>query len=157
LGGSYYVEEITDAMEAELVGVMADLERYGGMVKAIEEGYVQRLIAEQAYRHQRELESGERAVVGVNRFTSPEPPPEVAGYELDAGDRARQRERLAAMRRERESREVSRLLREVGAVARGDDNLMPVLVEAVQAYCTVGEISDVLREAWGEFRQPVGF
>src|SRR5690349_19654614 len=78
LGGSYYVEEITDAMEAELVGIMADLERYGGMVKAIEEGYVQRLIAEQAYRHQRELESGERAVVGVNRFTSPEPPPEVA-------------------------------------------------------------------------------
>ena len=61
------------------------------------------------------------------------------------------------MRRERESREVSRLLREVGAAARGEANLMPVLVEAVQAYCTLGEISDVLREAWGEFRQPVGF
>jgi methylmalonyl-CoA mutase N-terminal domain/subunit len=157
LGGSYYVEEMTDRMEAQLIEIMADLERYGGMVKAIEDGYVQRLISEQAYRHQRELESGQRVVVGVNRFTSEEPPPEVAGYELDAGDRARQLERLASVRRERESREVARLLREVGAAARGDTNLMPVLVEAVQGYCTVGEISDVLREAWGEFRQPVGF
>ena len=157
LGGSYYVEEMTDRMEAQLVEIMADLERYGGMVKAIEEGYVQRLISEQAYRHQRDLESGERVVVGVNRFASDEPPPEVAGYEMDAGDRSRQLERLASVRRERESREVSRLLREVGAAARGEANLMPVLVEAVQAYCTLGEISDVLREAWGEFRQPVGF
>ena len=96
-------------------------------------------------------------VVGVNRFASDEPPAEVAGYEMDAGDRSRQLERLASVRRERESREVSRLLREVGAAARGEANLMPVLVEAVQAYCTLGEISDVLREAWGEFRQPVGF
>ncbi|TMF88741.1 MAG: methylmalonyl-CoA mutase [Chloroflexi bacterium] len=157
LGGSYYVEEMTDRMEAQLVEIMADLERYGGMVKAIEDGYVQRLISEQAYRHQRDLESGERVVVGVNRFASDEPPPEVAGYEMDAGDRSRQLERLASVRRERESREVSRLLREVGAAARGEANLMPVLVEAVQAYCTLGEISDVLREAWGEFRQPVGF
>ncbi len=157
LGGSYYVEEMTDRMEAQLVEIMADLERYGGMVKAIEDGYVQRLISEQAYRHQRELESGARVVVGVNRFTSPEPPPEVAGYEMDAGDRARQLERLAAVRRERESREVSRVLREVGEAARGEANLMPALVEAVQAYCTLGEISDVLREAWGEFRQPVAF
>src|SRR5438045_1487186 len=104
LGGSYYVEEMTDRMEAQLVEIMADLERYGGMVKAIEDGYVQRLISEQAYRHQRDLESGERVVVGVNRFASDEPPPEVAGYERDAGDRSRQLERLASVRRERESR-----------------------------------------------------
>jgi len=157
LGGSYYVEAMTDRMEEQLVEIMADLERQGGMVKAIEDGYVQRLIAERAYREQRDLESGERVVVGVNRFADGEPPPEVAGYEMDAADRTRQLERLASVRRERDSREAARLLREVGAAARGDVNLMPVLVDAVNGYCTLGEISDVLREAWGEFQQPVVF
>jgi len=157
LGGSYYVEAMTDRMEEQLVEIMADLERQGGMVKAIEDGYVQRLIAERAYREQRDLESGGRVVVGVNRFADGEPPPEVAGYEMDAADRTRQLERLAAVRRERDSREAARLLREVGAAARGDVNLMPVLVDAVNGYCTLGEISDVLREAWGEFQQPVVF
>jgi methylmalonyl-CoA mutase N-terminal domain/subunit len=127
------------------------------MVKAIEDGYVQRLIADQAYREQRDLESGERAVVGVNKFVTPGAPPEVAGYEMDAGDKARQLARLASLRRERDGREAARLLRELGVKARGEDNLMPVLVDAVKAYCTLGEISDVLREAWGEFQQPVVF
>jgi methylmalonyl-CoA mutase N-terminal domain/subunit len=157
LGGSYFVEAMTDRMEGRLLEIMADLERYGGMVKAIEDGYVQRLIADQAYREQRDLESGERMVVGVNRFADGEPPPDVAGYEMDAADRSRQLERLASVRRERDSREAARLLREVGGTARGDGNLMPVLVEAVKGYCTLGEISDELREAWGEFQQPVVF
>ena len=157
LGGSYFVEAMTDRMESRLVEIMADLERHGGMVKAIEDGYIQRLIADQAYREQRDLESGERVVVGVNRFADGAPPPEVAGYEMATADRSRQLERLASVRREREAREAARLLREVGASARGDKNLMPVLVEAVKAYCTLGEISDVLRDAWGEFQQPVVF
>ncbi|HEY8642682.1 MAG TPA: methylmalonyl-CoA mutase family protein [Candidatus Dormibacteraeota bacterium] len=157
LGGSYFVEAMTDRMESRLVEIMADLERHGGMVKAIEDGYIQRLIADQAYREQRDLESGERVVVGVNRFADGAPPPEVAGYEMATADRSRQLERLASVRREREAREAARLLREVGASARGDQNLMPVLVEAVKAYCTLGEISDVLRDAWGEFQQPVVF
>ncbi|MEP7105187.1 MAG: methylmalonyl-CoA mutase family protein [Chloroflexota bacterium] len=157
LGGAYYVEAKTDEMEGRLVEIMADLEAYGGMVKAIEDGYVQRLIADEAYREQRQLESGERAVVGVNKFVTPGDPPEVAGYEMDATDKVRQLERLEAVRRERDGREAARLLREVGVQARGDANLMPVLVEAVKAYCTLGEISDVLRDAWGEFQQPVVF
>jgi len=93
----------------------------------------------------------------VNRFQTAAGPPDVQGYEMPEADRARQLERLAGVRRERDSREAARLLREVGAKARGAENLMPVLVEAVKAYCTLGEISDVLRDAWGTFQQPVVF
>ena len=157
LGGSYYVEALTDAMEERLVEIMADLERHGGMVRAIEDGYVQRLIADEAYRFQQRLESGEQVVVGLNRFQTDQAPPEVHGYEMDAGDRARQLERLAAVRRERDGRRASECLAAVREAAAGDANLMPILVEAVKAYCTLGEIAGALREAWGEFQQPVVF
>jgi methylmalonyl-CoA mutase N-terminal domain/subunit len=157
LGGSYYVEALTDAMEERIAEIMADLESYGGMVKAIEEGYVQRLISEEAYRSQRRLESGESVVVGVNRFQTDEPAPEVHGYEMGEADKARQLGRLAEVRRERDAGQVADCLRTLGSAAAGDANLMPHLVEAVKAYCTLGEISDVLRDAWGEFQQPVVF
>jgi methylmalonyl-CoA mutase N-terminal domain/subunit len=157
LGGSYYVEALTDAMEERIAEIMADLEAYGGMVKAIEDGYVQRLISEEAYRSQRRLESGERVVVGVNRFQTDEPAPEVRGYEMEEADRARQLGRLAEVRRERDAGLVAECLRTLRSAAAGDVNLMPHLVDAVKAYCTLGEISDVLRDAWGEFQQPVVF
>src|SRR5256884_3354929 len=83
LGGSYYVEALTDAVEARVAAIMDDLERQGGMVKAIEDGYLQRLISEEAFRVQTAMSSGERTIVGVNRFQTDEPPPEVEGYELD--------------------------------------------------------------------------
>jgi methylmalonyl-CoA mutase N-terminal domain/subunit len=137
---------------------MEDLEGHGGMVRAIEDGYVQKLIAEEAYRFQQRLESGEKVVVGVNRFQNPgEAPPDVEGYQLDEADRARQLGRLAEVKRERDGRQVARCLATLAQKARADDNLMPPLVEAVKAYCTVGEISDALRETWGEFQQPVVF
>ncbi len=157
LGGSYYLEALTDEMERRIVDIMAGLERYGGMVKAIEDGYVQRLIADEAYRAQRRIESGEKVVVGVNRFTTPEPPPDIQGYEMNETDRARQLARLAQVRRERDSEQVRRCLAALREKALGDENLMPYLLDAVRAYCTVGEISDALREAWGEFQQPVVF
>jgi methylmalonyl-CoA mutase N-terminal domain/subunit len=157
LGGSYYVEALTDAMEERISEIMADLEGYGGMVKAIEDGYVQRLISEEAYRSQQRLESGERAVVGVNRFQTDEPAPEVYGYEMDEADRARQLGRLADVRRDRDAGQVAECLRTLRSAAGGDANLMPPLIEAVKAYCTLGEISDVFRDAWGEFQQPVVF
>jgi methylmalonyl-CoA mutase N-terminal domain/subunit len=158
LGGSYYVEALTSEMERRIVEVMDDLERYGGMVRAIEEGYVQTLIAEEAYRFQQRLESSDKVVVGVNRFQDPdEPPPDVQCYEMDAGDRARQLGRLAEVKRERDARAVARCLETLKRKALGDENLMPHLVEAVKAYCTVGEISNALREIWGEFQQPAVF
>jgi methylmalonyl-CoA mutase N-terminal domain/subunit len=157
LGGSHYVEALTDAMEERVAAIMADLEGYGGMVKAIEDGYVQRLIADEAYRRQQALESGRQVVVGVNRFVTDAPPPEVQMYEMDEGARARQTGRLAEVKRTRDQRAADSALEALGRAARGDDNLMPLLVDAAKAYCSLGEMVTVLKDAWGEFQQPVVF
>jgi methylmalonyl-CoA mutase N-terminal domain/subunit len=158
LGGSYYVEALTDEMEGRIIGIMDDLERRGGMVKAVEEGYLQRLIADEAARVHHALTSGERPVVGLNRFQTDEEPPEVEGYELDEAGRARQLERLAEVKRSRSDSEVRATLDSLAkAAARDDENLMPLLVDCAKAYCTVGEMVDVLKDEWGEFQQPAVF
>jgi methylmalonyl-CoA mutase N-terminal domain/subunit len=158
LGGSYYVEALTDQVEARVVEIMDDLERRGGMVKAIEGGYLQRLIADEAFRVQKAVASGERAIVGVNRFQTEEPPPEVEGYELDERGRARQLERLAEVKRSRSAADVRSALAVLGrAAGQKDVNLMPLLIDCANAYCTVGEMVDVLKQQWGEFQQPAVF
>jgi methylmalonyl-CoA mutase N-terminal domain/subunit len=158
LGGSYFVEALTDATEAKVVEIMEDLEHHGGMVRAIEDGYLQGLIADEAYKSHRDVESGARPVVGVNRFTTDDPPPDLATYELDAEGRERQLKRLARVKAERSSAEVRRTLEALRKAADASDvNLMQPLVDCAAAYCTVGEMSDVLRAAWGEFQQPVVF
>ena len=158
LGGSYYVEALTDEMEARVVEIMDDLERRGGMVKAVEEGYLQRLISEEAARVHRAIDSGERAVVGLNRFQTDEDPPEVEGYEMDEAGRLRQLERLAEVKRTRSDTDVQATLGALRTGADRDDvNLMPLLVDCAKAYCTVGEMVDVLKDRWGEFQQPAVF
>jgi len=158
LGGSYYVDALTDAVEARVVAIMDDLERQGGMVRAIEEGYLQRLISEEAFRVQTAMSSGERTIVGVNRFQTDEPPPEVEGYELDEKGRTRQLERLAGVKRSRSAADVGATLAALAtAAAKDDENLMPCLIDCAKAYCTVGEMVDVLKDQWGEFQQPVVF
>jgi len=158
LGGSYYVEALTDEMEARVIEIMDDLERRGGMVQAVEEGYLHRLIADEAFRVDRAIASGERPIVGVNMFTTDEEPPEVEGYELDEEGRARQLERLAEVKRTRSSAEVRAALDALGRAAGAEDvNLMPLLVDCAKAYCTVGEMVDVLKDKWGEFQQPAVF
>jgi methylmalonyl-CoA mutase N-terminal domain/subunit len=158
LGGSYYVEALTDAMEAKVIEIMSDLEQRGGMVEAVEQGYLHGLIAEEAYRVHHAVASGERPVVGVNKFVTEEAPPEVEGFELDEKGRLRQLERLAEVKRTRSSAEVASGLAALGAgAARDDVNLMPLLVDCAKAYCTVGEMVDVLKSEWGEFQQPVVF
>ncbi len=158
LGGSYYVEALTDEMEARVVQIMDDLEQRGGMVKAVEEGYLQRLISEEAFRVHQAIASGDRAIVGVNRFESDEDAPEVEGYEMDEQARTRQLERLAEVKRSRSGADVRSTLDALHAAAgRDDDNLMPRLVDCAKAYCTVGEMVDVLKDEWGEFQQPAVF
>ena len=158
LGGSWFVESLTDAMEEKLIAIMADLAAHGGMVRAIEDGYVQGLIADEAWKVQRAVESGERPVVGVNVFTTDDPRPDVQIYGLDEANRRRQLDRLAEVRRTREDKAVSRALAALQAAARVEDrNLMPLLVDAVEAYCSVGEIVTALKDVWGEYRQPVVF
>jgi methylmalonyl-CoA mutase, N-terminal domain len=158
LGGSYYVEALTDEVEARVVAIMDDLERRGGMVKAVEEGYLHRLISEEAFRVQQAVTSGDRTIVGLNRFQTDEEPPEVEGYELDEAGRTRQLERLAEVKRTRSAAEVRTTLEALGkAAARDDVNLMPLLVDCAKAYCTVGEMVGVLKDEWGEFQQPAVF
>jgi methylmalonyl-CoA mutase N-terminal domain/subunit len=158
LGGSYYVEALTDEVEARVVEVMHDLEQRGGMVKAVEDGYLHRLIADEAFRVQQNVSSGERQIVGVNRFQTDEVAPETEGYELDEAGRTRQLERLAEVKSSRSASDVAGALDALGkAAAQDDTNLMPLLVDCAKAYCTLGEMVDVLKGEWGEFVQPTVF
>jgi methylmalonyl-CoA mutase N-terminal domain/subunit len=156
-GGSYFVEALTDATEARIIEVMADLERHGGMVRAIEDGYLQGLIADEAYRVHRDVEAGRRPVVGVNRFATDEQPPDIAAYELDGQGREVQLKRLARVKADRDSAAVRAALAALSRAAEGTDNLMGVLIDCAGAYCTVGEMVAALKRVWGEFRQPVVF
>ena len=157
LGGSYFVEALTDATEERIVEIMDDLERHGGMVRAIEDGYLQGLIADEAYRLHKEIGDGTRPIVGVNRFVSEESPPDIATFELDAEGKARQLERLAKVKADRDDAEVRARLAGLSRAAEGDENLMGPLIDCANAYCTVGEMVDALKAVWGEFQQPVVF
>ncbi len=157
LGGSYFIEALTDATEDRIVEIMGDLERHGGMVRCIEDGYLQGLIADEAYRLHQAVESGEQPVVGVNRFVSDEPAPDIGTYELDADGRERQLKRLARVKGERDSAAVRDALTALSFAAEGDANLMHHLIDCANAYCTVGEITAALKSVWGEFQQPVVF
>src|SRR6202000_2580926 len=140
LGGSYFVEALTDATEARIIEIMHDLERHGGMVRAIEDGYLQGLIADEAFRMHQDIEAGSRPVVGVNRFVSEEPEPDVVTYELDAEGRDLQLKRLSQVKSERDSAAVESSLAALTRAAEGTDNLMHKLIDCANAYCTVGEM-----------------
>jgi methylmalonyl-CoA mutase N-terminal domain/subunit len=157
LGGSYFVEALTDATEAKIIEIMADLETHGGMVRAIEDGYLQGLIADEAFKIHQEVESGARAVVGVNTFVTDQPAPDIDTYELDAQGRDLQLKRLAKVKAERSDVAVKEALAALAKSAEGDDNLMRTLIDCANAYCTVGEMVSTLKSVWGEFQQPVVF
>jgi len=151
LGGSYYVESLTDDLEAEAVDILEAVDRRGGMLDAVESGWVKRQIQDVAFERQEEIESGERVVVGVNEFQVDEDP-RVDVEEVDEDDEARQCERLEAVKDDRDDDAVAAALDAVREAAAGDDNVLPPMVDAVKAYATVGEISDVLREEFGEYQ-----
>ena len=151
LGGSYYVESLTDDLEREAFELLDEIDRRGGMLDAIESGWVKRQIQDVAFDRQQEIESGDRVVVGVNRFEVDEDP-HVDVEEVDEQQEAHQRERLQAVKDERDDEAVDAALAAVADAAVGDDNLLPPIVDAVKAYATVGEVSDVLRDEFGEYR-----
>ena len=154
LGGSWFVEALTDRMEEEIAALIRRVEEMGGMVAAIEQGLIQREIAREAYRQQQRAESGEKVIVGVNRFGRPEEP-KLALYEPDPGILGRQRERLSEVKARRDASRVAESLRELKEAARGTENLMPFLIACSEAYCTVGEMNGVLLEVFGRFREPI--
>jgi len=154
LGGSYLVEAWTNRLEAEAYEYFHKIEALGGVIPAIEQGFFQREIAASAYRYQNEIEGRKRIVVGVNEHASEEPLA-VPLLKMDPQGEQRQRARLAKLRRERDNSLAQQRLAALRGAARGEDNLMPYLLDAVRAYATLGEICGVLREVFGEYREPV--
>jgi len=150
LAGSYFVESLTDEIEKRAGALIDEIQRRGGAVKAIEQGFVQERIAESAYRYQQEVERGERIVVGVNRF-SDAVEPRLKLLKVDEGLEARRRELLAEYKRNRNCQAVEESLRAVAETAKTDNNLMPPIIEAVRKGATLGEISDALRQVFGEY------
>ena len=155
LGGSFYVEALTNATEEETLRLIADIEERGGMVPCVETGYIQQLIANEAYQRQRRQEAGEEIIVGVNRFRTDGVARQLQLFSLDEASAHRQIERLRAVKERRDEDGVRAALDELRSAAFGTENLMYPLIAAVEAYCTLGEICGVLRGVFGEFREPI--
>ncbi|MHB2150153.1 acyl-CoA mutase large subunit family protein [Calditrichota bacterium LG25] len=155
LAGSYFIESLTDKIEEEVWNYINKIEEMGGMVYAIEKGYVQKEIQDAAYRYQQEVEKGERVVVGVNKFTlDHEAPKEI--LRVNPQLRKIQSERLARLRNKRDNQAVKRALEALRQGARDETvNLMPLILDAAKAYATLGEISNVLREVFGEYQESI--
>ncbi len=163
LAGSYYIEAVTKQIEEEAWDLIKKIDGMGGSVGAIENGYMKQAIALSAYKHQKEVESGERIVVGVNAFTDEHQievlPTRVVPYPYDAKKRAeaeeKQIKKLASIRKKRDNHQVKAVLARLEEAARDEKvNLMPLFIEAVESYATVGEICQTLKEVFGEYKPP---
>ncbi|MBN1401093.1 MAG: methylmalonyl-CoA mutase family protein [Anaerolineae bacterium] len=152
LGGSYYVECLTDEIETRAMEIISRIDELGGAIAAIEAGYVQRGIQESAYRQQREIDRGESVVVGVNRYTD-ETAVELPRLQVDPAVELEQKARLGALKAQRDGAAVERCLAALARAAEGTENLMPRILDAVEAYATLGEICDTLRGVFGEYDQ----
>jgi methylmalonyl-CoA mutase N-terminal domain/subunit len=155
LAGSYYVEALTDQLEQKAGDILEEIEAMGGSVPAIERGYMQRTIQEEAYRFQREVEEGKRVIVGVNRFGDSEEH-RTAIFRVNPEAAANQKAKLNAYRARRSHQAVKEALMELREAAIGEENLMEPILSAVKAYATIGEICGLLREVFGEYKPPTG-
>lgn len=151
LAGSYFVESLTSEVEAKAWELVEKIDAMGGSVMAIEEGFMQDEIARSAYEYQRNIESGDKIIVGVNKFTVSKENP-VPGFKIDDSIRMLQSEQLAQLKASRNNIEVDKCLAAIKIAAQGTDNIMPYIVTAVEAYCTLGEIADELRKVFGEYK-----
>lgn len=152
LGGSYYLETLTREIYERAEEYIKKIDEMGGAVEAVEQGFIQREIQDSAYKYQREIEKEERVVVGVNRFQTEEEKPTNL-LRVDPEVRVGQIEQLRRLKSERDDEKVKQSLAALKAGAEGKDNLMPLILDAVRAYGTLGEISDVLRGVFGEYQQ----
>ena len=156
LGGSYFLEKLTAEMEAGAYDYFRRIDDLGGVIPALESGFLQREIAEAAYRYQREADSKERITVGVNEYVS-EGAPDMPLLRVDRKGEEHHMERLNRVRRQRDGKEVAEKLRALEQAARGSENLMPPLLDAVKAYATLGETMDVFRQVFGEYQPSWGY
>ncbi len=156
LGGSYFLESLTDEVERRALEYMLKIQEMGGAVAAIDNGYLQREISGGAWAYQQKLEEGERVVIGVNDGSSGQPP-NIALFTNDPSVERGECEKLATLRQSRDSAAVQRALDRLQDHARGEINIVPATIEAVRAYATIGEICGVLRSVWGEYRDTAVF
>jgi len=161
LAGSYFVESLTNEMEARIREEMDRVDRMGGVIEGVKSGAIQAEVARQAYRFEQMMLSGEYPKVGVNRHLAPDAERDSSGqlelYAFDATVAEAQVAKLARLRRDRDAATVGRALGRLQDEARGTANLMPAIVEAVRAYATLGEMAGALREVWGEHKEPLVF
>jgi methylmalonyl-CoA mutase, N-terminal domain len=154
LGGSYFVEQMTDEIEAAVLSMIAEIERLGGAVAAIESGYMQREITKSAVLQERREQTGEKPIVAVNIHRGAAEPPELVVHAPDPTVAERQRAQLDAVRAERDAGRTAAALRRLTDAASTDENLMPILIECARESATLGEMVDALRPVFGEFREP---
>jgi methylmalonyl-CoA mutase, N-terminal domain len=157
LAGSYFVEATTDRLEREAEEIFEDIERLGGVVRGIEGGYFQREISLSAQRQQREIESGERVLVGLNEFTEGGSDADIDILRIGDAPEKRQRERLARLRAERDDERVRLALERLRQAGADDGNVIEPMLECVRAYCTLYEIRHALEQVYGAYREPVFF
>jgi len=156
LGGSYYVEHLTDVVQAEAEKYIEKIDQLGGALAAIEHGFQQREIQESSYRAQKDIENGKRTVVGVNKFVSPYPP--ITGLlKVNPVEAEKQRQRVIALKAKRDKKKVTQALNNLKEVASGKGNTMPAFIDCVESYATLGEICDLLRGAFGEQQEFLAF
>ena len=154
LAGSYYVEALTDNLEKEILQIIEKIDALGGAPAAIEKGYMQQEIMDAAYNYQKEIEDGERIIVGMNKFQVEEPKP-TGLLRVDPSIGEMQSEKLRKLREGRDNQKVEETLNKLKAACSTDENLMPLILEAVKAYATLGEICNVMRDVFGEYKQTV--
>ena len=153
LAGSYFIETITKEMEEKIIEEMSKIEKVGGIVRSVDTGYIQRLVSRQAYEFEKGIQSGEYLKVGVNIYTEEEPM-DVELHEYNYESAESQIKNLNQVRKERDSREAIRTLKELESATKAGKNVMPYLVSCCKAYATVGEMSKVFRDIFGEFKEP---
>jgi len=156
LGGSYYLEALTDQMEEAAWAYIRRIDELGGIIRAIDQGYPQREIADTAYRHQLMEDRGEKTVVGVNKYVMANEKP-IQYLRIDEAVELEQIEKVKRLKASRDQSKVERRLKQVAEAGRNGQNLMPVLIDAVKDYVSLGEISDVYREVFGLYREPIIF
>jgi len=152
LAGSYYVESLTSSMESMIREIMEDIDRIGGSVKAIEEGYMQEQIALSAYRYQKDIEEEKKIIVGLNRFSGGTEN-DIPIMKIDDHIRTVQCDRLKTLRSKRDATKAQICLEMIEKAAKGNQNLMPLVIDAVEHHCTLGEIAGILRNVFGEHKQ----
>ena len=149
LAGSYFIESLTDELEKKAEELIQKINTMGGSVAAIEQGFIQNEIARSAYEYQQKIESKEKIIVGLNMFQAEEKNP-IPGFRIDDNIREEQIQKLKALKEKRSNKKVNQCLESIRQKAISNENLMPAVIEGVENYCTLGEISDVLREVFGE-------